>query len=156
MRNESPGCIAGACARPGTRFAPIRAAVVSPRADRSVNDTRWSPRSNRWCFVYAFAGVNVRGGVALHGGGYPFLLAFPPRPPLAAQRRIFFRRATMSEQSAGDAQRPGVVKPVFDPKTLDRTVIALPLLQEFKDRGEDAVFDVVIDLNLNFPGGREH
>lgn len=61
----------------------------------------------------------------------------------------------MSEPSAGDAQRPGVPKPVFDPKTLDRTVIALPLLQQFTERGDDAVFDVVIDLNLNFPGGRD-
>jgi len=61
----------------------------------------------------------------------------------------------MSEPSAGDAQRPGVVKPVFDPKTLDRTVIALPLLQQFAERGDDAAFDVIIDLNLNFPGGRD-
>jgi len=94
-------------------------------------------------------------GVALHGRGDPFMFAFPPRPPLAAQRAIPFRRATMSEPSAGGAERPGAAKPVFDPKTLDRTVIALPLLEQFTERGEDAVFDVVIDLNLNFPGGRE-
>jgi len=62
----------------------------------------------------------------------------------------------MSDPSAGGVPRPGLAKPVFDPKTLDRTVIALPLLQQFSERGEDAVFDVVIDLNLNFPGGREH
>ena len=61
----------------------------------------------------------------------------------------------MSEPSAEGAQRPGAVKPVFDPKTLDRTVIALPLLQQFTERGDDAVFDVVIDINLNFPGGRD-
>ena len=61
----------------------------------------------------------------------------------------------MSEPSAGGDQRPGAVKPVFDPKTLDRTVIALPLLQQFAERGDDAVFDVVIDINLNFPGGRD-
>ena len=62
----------------------------------------------------------------------------------------------MSEPSAGGAQRPGAAKPVFDPKTLDRTVIALPLLQQLAEQGDDAVFDVIIDLNLNFPGGRDH
>jgi len=62
----------------------------------------------------------------------------------------------MSEPSAGGAQRPGAAKPVFDPTILDRTVIALPLLQLLAEKGDDAVFDVVIDLNLNFPGGRDH
>ncbi len=62
----------------------------------------------------------------------------------------------MSESSAGGAQRPGAAKAVFDPTTLDRTVIALPLLQQMAEQGDDAVFDVVIDLNLNFPGGRDH
>jgi hypothetical protein len=48
-------------------------------------------------------------------------------------------------------------KPIsFDPRMLDRTVIARPLLQELKKKGEDALVDVVIDLNLNFPGGRDH
>src|SRR5436190_449389 len=79
----------------------------------------------------------------------------PLRPPQAEQRRLS-PPCTMSEPSAGDAQRPGAAKPVFDPKTLDRTVIALPLLQQLAERGDDAVFDVVVDLNLNFPGGRDH
>ncbi|HEY6826878.1 MAG TPA: S8 family serine peptidase, partial [Gemmatimonadaceae bacterium] len=61
----------------------------------------------------------------------------------------------MSESTAGGAQPTGAAKPVFDPKTLDRTVIALPLLQQLAAQGDDAVFDVVIDLNLNFPGGRD-
>ncbi len=42
----------------------------------------------------------------------------------------------------------------FDPRVLDRTVIARPLLDRFAADGDDAQYDVVIDLNLNFPGGR--
>ncbi len=45
--------------------------------------------------------------------------------------------------------------PKFDPRVLDRTVIARPLLDELATKGDDAIFDVVIDLNLNFPGGRD-
>lgn len=43
----------------------------------------------------------------------------------------------------------------FDPRVLDRTVVARPLLEQIERFGDDAVLDVVIDLNLNFPGGRE-
>ena len=50
---------------------------------------------------------------------------------------------------------------VFDPKILDRTVIALPLLDRIistiSGRGEDdepEPWDVIIDLNLLYPGGR--
>ena len=43
----------------------------------------------------------------------------------------------------------------FDPRVLDRAVIALPLQNELKRRGPDAFFDIVIDLNLGFPGGRD-
>src|SRR5262245_61890051 len=94
--------------------------------------------------------------VALHDEAHPLILPSHRGRRWLRSVEISFRRATMSEPSAGDAQRPSVAKPVFDPKTLDRTVIALPLLQQFAQRGDDAVFDVVIDLNLNFPGGREH
>jgi hypothetical protein len=64
----------------------------------------------------------------------------------------------MSEPSAGDAQRPGVAKPVFDPKTLDRTVIACRAAPTaLAERGDDArCSTLAIDLNLNFPGGRDH
>ncbi|HEY4218760.1 MAG TPA: S8 family peptidase [Gemmatimonadaceae bacterium] len=47
------------------------------------------------------------------------------------------------------------VSPSFDPRVLDRTVIALPLQQAMKAASDDTMHDVVIDLNLNFPGGRE-
>lgn len=42
----------------------------------------------------------------------------------------------------------------FDPRALDRTVIALPLLQEMADE-RIPFHDVIIDVNLNYPQGRE-
>jgi hypothetical protein len=43
----------------------------------------------------------------------------------------------------------------FDPTVLDRTVIARPLLEQLDERGDDALFDVVIDVNMNYTGGRD-
>jgi subtilisin family serine protease len=43
----------------------------------------------------------------------------------------------------------------FDPTVLDRTVIARPLLQLLDERGDNALFDVVIDVNINYIGGRD-
>ncbi len=43
----------------------------------------------------------------------------------------------------------------FDPTVLDRTVIARPLLELLDQRGDNAVFDVVIDVNMLYAGGRE-
>jgi subtilisin family serine protease len=45
--------------------------------------------------------------------------------------------------------------PSFDPRTLDRTVIAAPLQQAMQAGSDATEHDVVIDLNLNFPGGRD-
>jgi hypothetical protein len=45
--------------------------------------------------------------------------------------------------------------PSFDPRILDRAVIALPLQNAMTAGGDGAIQDVVIDLNLNFPGGRD-
>ncbi len=66
------------------------------------------------------------------------------------------------------AQRPpGTPKP-FDPTTLDRSVIAIPLLDKLEAEDKavaaarrkqqdrtPAVFPVIIDLNLNYAGGRK-
>jgi hypothetical protein len=38
----------------------------------------------------------------------------------------------------------------FDPTVLDRTVIARPLLEQLDERGDNALFDVVIDVNMNY------
>lgn len=43
----------------------------------------------------------------------------------------------------------------FNPTVLDRTVIARPLLELLDARGDNAVFDVVIDVNALYAGGRE-
>jgi serine protease AprX len=44
-------------------------------------------------------------------------------------------------------------KKPFDPEVLDRTVIAIPLLRELKKNAAKP-FDIIIDLNLDYPGGR--
>lgn len=41
----------------------------------------------------------------------------------------------------------------FTPEVLDKTIIAIPLLQRIQ-RNPDGLFDVIIDLNLDYPGGR--
>jgi serine protease AprX len=63
---------------------------------------------------------------------------------------------------ASDQRVPDPRQPSFDPQVLDKTVIAIPLLNKLDDekkaleRGEPAkVFSVVIDLNLEFEGGRD-
>ncbi|HEX3420115.1 MAG TPA: S8 family peptidase [Candidatus Udaeobacter sp.] len=42
----------------------------------------------------------------------------------------------------------------FDPRILDRSVIAIPLLEEI-NRNEAEVHAVIIDANLDYPGGRD-
>ena len=42
----------------------------------------------------------------------------------------------------------------FTPEVLDRTVIAVPLLKDI-EREPDEPHDIIIDLNLDFPGGRQ-
>ena len=46
-----------------------------------------------------------------------------------------------------------VARTGFLPAVLDRTVIAIPLFQAFERKDVGAVFDVIIDLNLEFRGG---
>jgi subtilisin family serine protease len=66
----------------------------------------------------------------------------------------------MPDRSEGAGSRKPAAKKSakrasFDPRVLDRTVIAQPLMEELKEKGDDALVDIVIDLNLNFPGGRD-
>src|ERR1041385_3861687 len=42
----------------------------------------------------------------------------------------------------------------FDPRILDRSVIAIPLLEEI-NRDDDEVHAVIIDVNLDYGEGRE-
>jgi serine protease AprX len=43
----------------------------------------------------------------------------------------------------------------FDPETLDRTLISLELLAAIRTAGDNGVLDVIIDLNLEYPEGRD-
>ena len=45
-------------------------------------------------------------------------------------------------------------KKPFTPEVLDRTVIAVPLLDKIKKEGEKKVQPIIIDLNLDYHGGR--
>lgn len=51
-------------------------------------------------------------------------------------------------------------KSPFNPETLDRTVIAIPLLRDLEQERlgvkEPKLHSVIIDLNLEFPGGRDN
>ena len=57
--------------------------------------------------------------------------------------------------AASDRQRQeedGIKR--FDPRILDRSVIAIPLLEEI-NKDENEVHAVIIDVNLDYPGGRD-
>ncbi len=43
----------------------------------------------------------------------------------------------------------------FDPKVLDKMVIALPLLEKLKAEQQGDIHAVIIDLNLDYPNGRD-
>jgi serine protease AprX len=44
----------------------------------------------------------------------------------------------------------------FTPDVLESTVIAIPLLDQFKNNGGlDRIYDIIIDINLEYPGGRD-
>jgi hypothetical protein len=56
-------------------------------------------------------------------------------------------------------QKPLETGKPFDPIVLDKTVIAIPLLekirQENEGRAERVIYNVIIDLNLEYPSGRD-
>jgi serine protease AprX len=62
--------------------------------------------------------------------------------------------------ASGGSRGPGGNTPVeFDPKKLDRTIISVELMEAIKEasrkgRADDAL-DVIVDLNLEFPRGRD-
>ncbi|MCE3257655.1 MAG: in-like serine protease [Nitrobacter vulgaris] len=69
-----------------------------------------------------------------------------------SQDRQGQRKRDGSNGTAPDSEK----KPSFTPDVLDSTVIALPLLEDLKKRGGiRKVHDVIIDLNLEYPGGRD-
>ena len=70
------------------------------------------------------------------------------------------KRNSVSETAANQNEAK---KPPFTPRTLDKTVIALPLLKKLNEERQKLekdpslpreVFPVIIDINLEYPGGR--
>src|SRR6185369_16512268 len=63
------------------------------------------------------------------------------------------------EQQRGKLDQSDPKKKPFTPESLDRTVIAIPLLKtleaEAAGKADPTPHKVIIDLNLEFPGGRE-
>ncbi len=61
--------------------------------------------------------------------------------------------------AAGQFEDSNPRKLAFNPETLDRTVIAIPLLHDLKEekegRAKPKLHTIIIDLNLQFPGGRK-
>jgi serine protease AprX len=64
------------------------------------------------------------------------------KPKLAAH-------AVPPEKATGEA------KSGFHPDVLDSTIIALPLLDKFKEKGTDDAYEIIIDVNRDYPGGRD-
>jgi serine protease AprX len=66
------------------------------------------------------------------------------------------KRASGSKTKAKKPATKKQEKLLFDPSRLDRSVIAIPLLEEFQKKGgAREVYAVVIDSNLDFVDGRE-
>lgn len=63
------------------------------------------------------------------------------------------------KQEPGKLEQSDPKKKPFTPESLDRTVIAMPLLKVLKAEADGEIepepHKVIIDLNLEFPGGRE-
>jgi serine protease AprX len=66
------------------------------------------------------------------------------------------RRSTSSRRSSRQAQpQTNPEEKPFTPETLDRTTIAIPLLDKLTHAASEDAFEVIIDVNLDYPGGRE-
>src|SRR5262245_59977217 len=58
----------------------------------------------------------------------------------------------MAASDRRDQEEDGMKR--FDPRILDRSVIAIPLLEEI-NKDENEIHAVIIDANLDYPGGRD-
>jgi serine protease AprX len=56
---------------------------------------------------------------------------------------------------AASAQHANEPKPAFTPDVLESAIIALPLLNQLKTEGTDRTYDVIVDVNREYPGGRD-
>jgi serine protease AprX len=57
--------------------------------------------------------------------------------------------AVPPERAAGERQS------AFNPDVLESTIIALPLLDKLHEEGTDKAYDIIIDVNRDYPGGRD-
>ena len=75
------------------------------------------------------------------------------------------KRRAPSNASPKNTSRPGATdaqmaqsdptKKPFTPEVLDKTVIAIPLLNKIKEKGQTKLQPIIIDVNLDYQGGRE-
>jgi subtilisin family serine protease len=87
----------------------------------------------------------------------------PEDPPTPPEQPSGPDQSRAADQSAADAEKLADTKaseqrPGFTPRTLDRSVIAIPLLRDLVAESKAGIakpHDVVIDLHLEFPGGRD-
>jgi serine protease AprX len=63
-------------------------------------------------------------------------------------------RSPTGHRSSDRSQNDPREKP-FTPDTLDRTIIAIPLLDKIDEEGAGEIQDIIIDVNLEYPGGRK-
>jgi serine protease AprX len=65
------------------------------------------------------------------------------------------KRTTSSSSGPSSLPESNPEDKPFTPRTLDRTVIALPLLEKMRNAQPDDQFDIIIDVNLEYSGGRK-
>ena len=82
---------------------------------------------------------------------------------MAAARKKPGRRSSAEQQSDVDTEKlmdeSAAEEAGFTPRTLDRSVIAIPLLKQLVEEektGRRILHSVVIDVHLDFPGGRDN
>ena len=75
-----------------------------------------------------------------------------PRSKTKTTTKRAGRAKAKANAGAPPANEP---KPAFTPDVLENTVIALPLLTQLKTEGTDQTYDIIIDVNRDYPGGRE-
>src|SRR4051812_3296332 len=64
--------------------------------------------------------------------------------------------ATTAEAHPQEDERKKDKERAFMPEVLESTIIAIPLLDKLQEKGgPDELYDIIIDLNLEYPGGRD-
>lgn len=77
----------------------------------------------------------------------------PPEPAKKATKRGKASDRGELEQKA--QTKEDKTKERFNPDVLDKMVIALPLMELMRKDTDEQTYDVIIDLNLDHPGGRD-